>query len=131
MWCMLASPLMMGCDVRSMNDATKAILLNKDVIAIDQDSLGRQGYRVWRKDGLEAYKKPLSGKKVAIAFLNRNSTPKSMSASWKELELDPKAEYTAYDVWKHAALPQPMGLLSADLQPHECQVIVLTLMGRK
>ncbi len=129
MWCMLAAPLMMGCDVRSMTDATKAILLNKDIIAIDQDGLGRQGFRVMRNDGIEAWKKPLTGKRVAIAFLNRNSTGKKVSASWKELELDPKAEFTVYDVWKHKSLGRSAGSLSADLQAHECLVFVLSPDG--
>ncbi len=131
MWCMLAAPLMMGCDVRSMTDATKAILLNKDVIAIDQDALGKQGFRVMRNDGIEAWKKPLTGKRVAIAFLNRNSTGKKVSASWKDLELDPKSEFTVYDAWKHASLGRSTGSLSADLQAHECLVFVLSPAGGK
>ncbi len=126
MWCMLAAPLMIGCDVRKMDDATKTILLNKDVIAIDQDSLGKQGYRVMRKDGLEAWKKPLSGNRVAIAFLNRNSSAATLTVSQKDVELDPQVHYKAYDVWKHATVPQTMKTLSADLAPHECQVFVLS-----
>jgi alpha-galactosidase len=125
MWCMLAAPLMMGCDVRKMNETTRSILLNKDVIAIDQDPLGKQGYRVMRHDGLEAWKKPLSGGRIAIALLNRNSTDKSALASWKELELDPKARFKVYDVWKHASLGESEGPLSADLRPHETKVFVL------
>jgi alpha-galactosidase len=126
MWCMLSSPLMMGCDVRNMNEVTKTILLNKDVISIDQDSLGKQGFRVYRKDGLEAFKKPLTGNRVAIAFLNRNSKENKISLSYKEIELDPSVPYAVYDVWKHSAADQPKGTLSADLKSHECQVFVLT-----
>jgi alpha-galactosidase len=131
MWCMLAAPLMMGCDVRNMNEATKTILLNKDIIAIDQDALGKQGFRVMRNDGLEAWKKPLTGNRVAIAFLNRNSTGRSASASWNELELKPGTRYAVYDVWKHASLGQSSGPLSAELKPHECQVFVLSPAGGK
>jgi len=126
MWCMLAAPLMIGCDIRKMDETTKTILLNKDVIAIDQDALGKQGFRVYRKDGLEAFKKPLSGNRVAIAFLNRNSTDNKITASYKDLELDPEISYSVYDVWKHTALGQANGTLSADLKPHECQVFVLS-----
>jgi alpha-galactosidase len=126
MWCMLAAPLMIGCDIRKMDETTKTILLNKDVIAIDQDALGKQGFRVYRKDGLEAFKKPLSGNRVAIAFLNRNSTNNKITASYKDLELDPEISYSVYDVWKHTALGQANGTLSADLKPHECQVFVLS-----
>lgn len=126
MWCMLAAPLMMGCDIRNMNEVTKTILLNKDVIAIDQDALGKQGFRVYRKDGLEAFKKPLTGNRVAIAFLNRNSTNKKEIVSFNDLELESEMIYTAYDVWKHATVKQPEGMLFTELKPHECQVFVLS-----
>ncbi len=126
MWCMLAAPLMIGCDVRRMDEVTKTILLNKDVIDINQDSLGKQGFRVYRKDGLEAFMKPLTGNRVALAFLNRNSTEETISASYKELELEPEVIYTVFDVWKHTKVSQPAGMISTDLEPHECQVFVLS-----
>jgi len=126
MWCMLAAPLMMGCDVRNMDNVTKSILLNKDIIAIDQDSLGKQAFRVYRKDGLEVFKKPLTGNRVAVAFLNRNSTGRKETLSFKEMELEPDMIYSAYDVWTHKTVPQPAGMLSTDLKSHETQVFVLT-----
>jgi alpha-galactosidase len=116
----------MGCDVRNMNEVTKSILLNKDVIAIDQDPLGRQGFRVYRKDGIEAFKKPLSGNRVAIAFLNRNTKADKITLSYKDLELKPEMKYSVFDVWKHSDLKQPAGTLSAEMRSHECQVYVLT-----
>jgi len=131
MWCMLAAPLMMGCDVRNMNATTKTILTNKDIIDIDQDALGKQGFRVMRNDGVEAWKKPLTGNRVAIAFLNRNSAGKAVTASWEELELDPQTGFTVYDAWKHTSLGQSKGPLSAELKPHECQVFVLSPVGGK
>ncbi|MGB2867747.1 MAG: glycoside hydrolase family 27 protein [Bacteroidota bacterium] len=126
MWCVMAAPLMMGCDIRSMDQVTKSILLNKEIIAIDQDSLGKQGYRVFRNDGLDAWKKPLSGKRVAIALLNRNSTTRTMKASWQSLELNPGTPYRVRDVWKHTSLGQADSTLSTDLQPHDCKVFVLS-----
>ena len=131
MWCVMASPLMIGCDLRKMDDATKTILLNKEIIAVDQDSLGRQGYRVFRNDGLEAWKKPLAENRVAIALLNRNSTAKKMTASWKELELQAGTRYNVRDVWKHMSSGQADATLSADLKPHETQVFVLTPIAGK
>jgi len=126
MWCMLAAPLMIGCDVRNMSEATRTILLNKDIIAIDQDALGKQGFRVMRHDGVEAWKKPLAGNRVAIALLNRNSTVRSVSVTWKDLELDPQMRFAVLDVWKHASRGNSNGPLSAELKPHEAQVLVLT-----
>jgi alpha-galactosidase len=126
MWCMFSAPLMIGCDISTMSEETKAILLNKDIIAVNQDPLGKQAFRVMRKDGLEAWKKPLSGGRIAIAFLNRNSSDETVAAALEELELDPKVKYQAYDVWKHETIKQPEGKLTANLKPHECQVFVLS-----
>jgi alpha-galactosidase len=130
MWCILAAPLMIGCDIRKMDETTKIILMNKDIIDIDQDALGKQGFRVYRNDGLEAFKKPLTGNHVALALLNRNSTNNKINLSYKDLELDPDANYTVYDVWKHTSVNMPKGTLSALLKSHECQVFVLS-MGEK
>jgi alpha-galactosidase len=126
MWCMLAAPLMIGCDIRNMDETTRTILLNKDLISIDQDTLGKQGFRVYRKDGLEAFQKPLSGGRVAIAFLNRNSAGRKMTTTYKELELEPEARFKVYDVWKHSEITQPQGTFSADLKSHETLIYILS-----
>ncbi len=126
MWCMFSAPLLIGCDLNTMSEETKTILLNKDIIAIDQDPLGKQAFRVMRKDGIEAWKKPLSGNRVAIAFLNRNSTAGTVTSSFESLELDPGMTYEVYDVWKHETVKQPAGALTSKLQSHECQVFVLS-----
>jgi alpha-galactosidase len=109
-----------------MTEETKSILLNKDIIAIDQDPLGKQAFRVLRNDGIEAWKKPLSGDRIAVAFLNRNSKEGSVTVSLGQLEIDPKSEYKVYDVWKHEMINHPAGALTARMKSHECQVFVLT-----
>jgi alpha-galactosidase len=126
MWCMFSAPLMLGCDANKMTGATKTILLNKDIIAIDQDPLGKQCFRVYRKDGIEAFKKPLSGNRVAIAFLNRNSKAEKITLSYKDLELKPEAKYSVYDVWKHSDVILNAGIISAEMKSHECQVYLLS-----
>jgi alpha-galactosidase len=126
MWCMFSAPLIISCDVRNMSTETKNILLNKDVIAIDQDPLGKQAFRVWRKDGVEAWKKPMADGKVAIAFLNRNSTPESVTVPYDQLELEKESAWDCYDVWKHEKMKQPAGSLTSKMISHECQVYVLT-----
>jgi alpha-galactosidase len=129
MWCMFSAPLMIGCDIRNMNESARTILLNKDIIAIDQDTLGIQAIRVIRKDGLDAWKKPLSNDRFAIAFLNRNSDEISVTASWNELELDKDGKYDIYDVWEHKTISYAQGTISAKLKPHECQVFILSPAG--
>ncbi len=99
LWCMLAAPLMAGNDLRSMTPATKAILTNKEVIAIDQDPLGRQGYRVGIKEDLEVFVKPLQGGDTAICLFNRGDQPKKLSFSWSEYKIG--AGMSIRDLWKH------------------------------
>jgi alpha-galactosidase len=79
-----------------------------------------------RKDGLEAWKKPLSGDRIAVAFLNRNSKEGSVTASYKQLELDTAVNYESYDVWKHETVKQPAVAITAKMKSHETQVLVLT-----
>ena len=65
LWCMLASPLMVGCDIRTMDEATRAILTNVEVISINQDSLAAQGVCVRDRDGIQIYTKPLMDENMA------------------------------------------------------------------
>ncbi len=127
MWCMVSAPLMIGCDIRFMDESAKTILTNKDIISIDQDPLGKQGYRVYRKDGIEVWKKPLSDNRVAIAFLNRNSNEKPFTTLWKALELDGDDLYSVYDVWKHESVASAEKGISIKLESHETQVFVLSI----
>jgi alpha-galactosidase len=75
-WCMLSAPLLASCDLRQMNNATKNILLNSRLIALNQDVAGKQASLAGRKNGIWIYRKPLSDG-VAFAFLNTHSTSKS------------------------------------------------------
>ncbi len=84
MWAMLAAPLIAGNDVRTMTAATRAILTNRDVIAIEQDSLGISGFPYRKEAGLEIWFKPLSGSAWAVALLNRASTPQKVQFDWKK-----------------------------------------------
>ena len=71
LWAMFAAPLLAGNDVRSMSADTRSILLNKDVIAIDQDPLGKQGQLAFKRGDVDYWKRDLSGGGVAIAAVNR------------------------------------------------------------
>jgi len=69
LWALTAAPLLAGNDVRNMSDATKAILLNKEVIGVDQDALGKQASPVKNGD-LEMWVKPLADGSVAVGVVN-------------------------------------------------------------
>jgi alpha-galactosidase len=83
MWAMIAAPLIAGNDLRSMIAATKEILTNKEVIAVNQDSLGVQGLKYAVKDSVETWLKPLKGGSWALCFLNRSSKPQPVDFNWQ------------------------------------------------
>jgi alpha-galactosidase len=87
MWCMLAAPLILGNDVRQMSQATKDIILNREVIAIDQDTLGIQGLKFKAEEGLEFWFKPLTGGDWAFCILNRTKEPKEYTIDWQQFNL--------------------------------------------
>lgn len=82
MWAMIAAPLIAGNDLRKMSASTKAILTDKDVIAINQDKAGIQGFKHTAKDSLETWFKPLAGGDWAVCFLNRSKSAQPVNFDW-------------------------------------------------
>lgn len=78
LWCMLAAPLIVNNDLRDMSEFTKELLMNKHLIAVDQDSLGRQGYTFMRSDDLQYLRKELKDG-VAICIFNRSDKPQAFT----------------------------------------------------
>ena len=100
LWALLNAPLIAGNDLRSMSDATKRILTNKDVIAVDQDWGGMQGHKI-RDDGeLEVWTKPMSSGDVAVVLLNRDTTAAKLGVTMRELSLS-SGRHRARDLWAH------------------------------
>ncbi|MFI5239247.1 MAG: glycoside hydrolase family 27 protein [Gemmatimonadales bacterium] len=104
MWAIMAAPLIAGNDVRTMSAATKAILTNPEVIAVDQDSLGAQGVIVWEPSpDLQVWSKKLHDGAVAVALLNRSTAPAKISASFWRAGLH-VGSATVRDLWQHSDL---------------------------
>jgi alpha-galactosidase len=120
---MLAAPLIAGNDLRNMSDDTRAILTNKNLIAIDQDPLGRQGYRVSMKEGLEVFVKPLQGGDTAVCLLNRGDQEKQLDFAWKEYGIG--SGHSIKDLWKDRQTGTTDTRFRGTLGRH--QVIVLRL----
>src|SRR5689334_4381635 len=81
LWAMMAAPLIAGNDIAHMDEVTRSILLNKDVIAVDQDKLGVQGHRAAKDGDSEIWVKPLSGGAKALLLFNRGDTPATIRAT--------------------------------------------------
>jgi alpha-galactosidase len=98
LWCMLSAPLLIGCDMTRMNPLIVSIFSNDDVIAVNQDALGKQGWMA-RQDGQqEVWMKPLADGTLAVAFFNRADAPAPVSIKWSDLKL--KGAQSLRDLWR-------------------------------
>ena len=102
LWAILAAPLLAGNDLSKMDDTTKSILMNKDVIAVDQDSLGKQGDRVHASGPFEVWAKPLSGGDEAVALFNRSGAAYPITVHLEDVGFSGSAK--ARDLWTHKNL---------------------------
>ena len=126
LWAMMAAPLIAGNDVAHMSPATQAILLNREVIAVDQDALGRQGRRV-RKDGdLEVWSKELTGGDRAVLLFNRGTQPADIHLSWQDIGYPDSLTANVRDVWQGKDLGASReGYSAKAVPPHG--VVMLTV----
>ena len=109
MWCLLAAPLMAGNDIRSMMPQIRDILTNKEVIAIDQDPLGREGRRVKREAGLEVWARQLADGGRAVAMLNRTGAEANITASWVDIGYTAHLSAKIRDLWEHQDIGEQTG----------------------
>ena len=133
MWAMLAAPLMAGNDLRNLKNTTGEILMNKEVIGVDQDSLGNQGRKFMDMGEHEIWVKELSGGRVAICFLNREDKTWNLNYDWqkqtmyflKNVNLH-KNTYTVRDTWAHSNIGSTDKNLEKEIAPHGVLMVVLS-----
>jgi len=118
LWAMMAAPLIAGNDIARMDEATRSILLNKDVIAVDQDKLGIQGRRVSKNGDQEVWVKPLSGGARAVLLFNRGKDAADVGVTWDQLGIPAKQRAKVRDLWAHRDLGTRAGSFNATVEPH-------------
>ncbi len=123
LWAIMAAPLIAGNDLRDMSAATIATLTNREVIAVDQDSLGAQGILVWeRPPELQVWAKPLHDGSRAIALLNRSSAPARITAYFSRAGIRSDSAQVR-DLWSHKDLGR-FGRQFADTVPAHAVVLI-------
>ena len=120
LWAMLAAPLIVNLDVRSMDKETADILLNKEIIAINQDSLGKQAVTLFIRDNIQVLKKELQNGDVAICVFNRGDQPISFSLDLKK-DLNIWFPATARNLQEHETFKK-VTKLAYQLQGHDCHI---------
>lgn len=123
MWCMMSSVLALSNDLRHLTPEDKRILLNKEIISIDQDPLGKAAERVVNEAGHQVFVRPLANGSHAVAILNSGDKAQRLSVSFKQLGLTGK--YTVRDVWQHRDIARGATKWGGKVQAHETKVFVL------
>jgi alpha-galactosidase len=135
MWCMLASPLIAGNDLRKMSAETVNILTNKELIAVNQDKLGVQAYLYKQLDSVDTWVKPLANDEVAVCFLNRSKKPVQIAYDWNANPVSDtvsnvlidfsKVTYNIQDIWLKKNEGTTGKTFRANIQAHDVTMLRL------
>ena len=123
MWCMLSSVLALSNDLRHLTAEDRRILLNRDLIAINQDTLGKAAERKVNAATYQIYVRPLADGSHAVAILNTADKRQSLAADFSKLGLSGK--YSVYDAWQHKTIARKVSKWKGNVEAHETKVFIL------
>jgi len=123
LWCILAAPLIAGNDLRSMTSEIKEILMNKELIAVNQDALGREGSRVWKEGDREVWSKQLKDGSRAVLLLNRGGSEAEITVPWEAIGFPGDISASVRDLWAHKELGKFTGKFAAKVESHGVVVV--------
>jgi alpha-galactosidase len=120
-WCMASAPLLLGCDLDKLDAFTLNLVENPEVLAIDQDSLGKQATIASNQGNLRLiYVKDLADGSKAVAFYNLSDKPSKMMAQWQDLGIS--GTRTVRDLWREKDLGQHDGEFTITVAPHSAEL---------
>ncbi|WP_051823765.1 NPCBM/NEW2 domain-containing protein [Streptomyces sp. NRRL S-1448] len=125
LWSMMAAPLLIGSDLRKAGPETFEILANKDVIALDQDALGKQATVLASESGRWTLVKQLAGGDRAVALFNETDRPQRIATTARAVGLPQAAGYRLRDLWQHRDT-HTTGAIAATVPAHGTTVYRVT-----
>lgn len=123
LWCMLSSVLAMTNDLRNVSPDDRRILLNKEIIAINQDPLGKAARRVVNDDTRQVFVRELADGSHAVAILNPSDKRQRVAVDFARLGIN--GRLTVRDVWQHRDIARKATKWNGMVEPHETKVFVL------
>jgi alpha-galactosidase len=102
LWCLLCSPLLIGCDMTRLDEFTLNLLTNDEVLAVSQDPLGRQAARLAQDGPLEVWAKDLEDGSKAVGLFNRGDEADTITVKWSALGLT--GSHTVRELWRQKDL---------------------------
>jgi alpha-galactosidase len=128
LWAMMNAPLLIGADLRDVGQSTYDILTNRDVIALDQDTLGIQATEIANSGGRHVLTKPLENGDVAVALFNETGTTTTISTTAAAAGLGNATSYQLKDLWTKAVTTST-GTISASVPAHATVVYRVSRAG--
>lgn len=116
MWCLLTSPLMIGCDMTKLDDFTLSLLTNDEVLEVNQDPLGKQAVCVSKNGNLEVWSKPMEDGSLAVGLFNRGYLPADVTVNWKDLGI--QGTRKVRDLWRQKDLGEFQDSFTAKVPRH-------------
>jgi alpha-galactosidase len=121
LWCLLSAPLLLGCDLDQLDDFTLNLLTNDEVLAVNQDALGKQALTVSKNGDLRVYAKDLEDGSKAVGLFNLGETNATAAANWSDLKLSGK--HLVRDLWRQKELGKFSGKFELSVAPHSAELI--------
>ena len=116
LWCLLASPLLIGCDMTQLDEFTLNLLTNDEVLEVNQDLLGRQAGRITQNGSLEVWAKDMEDGSKAVGLFNRGQREQTVTVNWSELGIS--GEQTVRDLWRQKDIGQYAEKFEANVGRH-------------
>jgi alpha-galactosidase len=123
LWCLLTAPLLIGCDMTRLDDFTLSLLTNDEVLAVDQDPLGRQAARVSPEGQLEVWAKELEDGSKAVGLFNKGDNETTVTAKWSDVGVNGKQ--VVRDLWRQKDLGKFDGEFHAAVPRHGVVLVSL------
>ena len=124
LWCLLSAPLLIGCDVSRLDDFTLNLLTNDEVIAIDQDPLGKQAIPVYKSGNIQIWLKELEDGSKAIGIFNLGADPEKVTVHLSDLGF--KGVHTIRDIWQQKDIGEFKGTYETTVSNHGVKFLKLT-----
>jgi len=116
LWCLLDSPLLIGCDLSQLDDFTLSLLSNDEVLAVNQDALGKQASRIAKNGNLEIWAKDMADGSKAVGLFNRGEMETGVDVKWSDLGF--AGQHRVRDLWRQKDLGKFADAFSASVPRH-------------
>jgi alpha-galactosidase len=116
LWSIVAAPLILSGDITRLDDFTLSLLTNDEIIDIDQDPMGKPGYRISKDGDLEVWKRSLEDGSIAVGLFNRGEKTTKVTAQWTALDINGKQKVR--DLWRQQDMGSFEGQYSSEVGRH-------------